>query len=158
MNDRMREAAARAVVYQIVEQAAKARKDEAKAELAELEPGDGISARLNGVAIGKATMTAGRQKLTVTDELALVEWVRRNHPTEIVESVNPAYLKVLEASGKALGAVIDDQGEVVPGVEITVGEAFVSVRKDKDAPFVVAELLSTGRLSLDGIKAIEAAQ
>lgn len=158
MNDRMREAAARAVVYQIVEQAAKARKDEAKAELAELEPGDGISARLNGVAIGKATMTAGRQKLTVTDERALVEWVRRNHPTEIVESVNPAYLKVLEASGKALGAVIDDQGEVVPGVEITVGEAYVSVCKDKDAPVLVAELLTSGRVSLDGLKAIEAAQ
>ena len=158
MNDSVREAAARAVVFQIVEQAAKARKDEAKAELAGLEPGDGVSARLNGVVIGKATMTSGRQKLTVTDERALVEWVRRNHPTEIVESVNPAYLKVLEAAGKSLGAVVDDQGEVVPGVEITVGEAFVSVRKDKDAPFVVAELLSTGRLSLDGIKAIEAAQ
>jgi hypothetical protein len=146
------------VVFQIVEQAAKARKDEAKAELAGLEPGDGVSARLNGVVIGKATMAAGRQKLTVTDERAFVEWVRRNHPTEIVESVNPAYMKVLEAAAKNLGAVVDDQGEVVPGVEITCGEAFVSVRKDKDAPFVVAELLSTGRLSLDGIKAIEAAQ
>ncbi|KLO25923.1 hypothetical protein ABW16_21410 [Mycolicibacter heraklionensis] len=142
----------------MVEQAAKARKDEAKAELAGLEPGDGISARINGVAVGKATMTAGRQKLTVTDSQALVDWVRRNHPTEIVESVNPAYMKALEATAKSLGAVIDDQGEVVPGVEVTVGEPFVSVRKDKDANGLVAELLTSGRVSLDGLKAIEAAQ
>ena len=158
MNDLMREAAARAVVFQIIEQAAKARKDEAKTELSDLEPGDGISARINGKAIGKATMAAGRQRLTITDVRALTEWVRDHHPTEIIESVNPAYMKVLEATAKNLGVVIDNQGEVIPGVEITYGESYVSVRKDKDATGLVAELLTSGRVSLEGIKAIETAQ
>ncbi len=54
-----------------------------------------------------------------------------------------------------LGAVVSHDGDVVPGVEIVEGEPYVSVRREKDAPFIVAQLLSGGRLSLDGIKEIE---
>jgi hypothetical protein len=31
----------------------------------------------------------------------------------------------------------------------------VSVRKEKDSPFVVAQLLSAGRIALEGLKEIE---
>ena len=155
MNDDLRYAAARAVVFQVLEQAAKARKDEAKAELAQLQPGDTVGGQWDGQLLGKATMTAGRTKLVVTDEAKLLEWLQKNHPTEIVFSPNPAYLKALESTARSVGAVIDNQGEVVPGVELVSGEPYVSVRKEKDAPFLVAQLLSGGRISLDGIKALE---
>lgn len=155
MNDAMRDAAARAVAWQIIEQAAKDRKDAAKAELAQLEPGDTIAGKWDGQLLGKATKTAGRTKLVVTDEAKLLAWLQYVHPTEIVISPNPAYLKALESTARNVGAVIDNQGEIVPGVELVHGEPYVSVRKERDAPFVVAQLLSSGRISLDGIKELE---
>jgi hypothetical protein len=142
-------------VYQIIEQAAKARKDEARAQLSALEPGDTLAAKWDGQLLGKATMTTGRTKLVVTDEAKLLEWLQKNHPTEIVITPNPAYLKALETMARDVGAVIDNQGEIVPGVELVHGDPYVSVRKEKDAPFVVAQLLSGGRVSLDGIKELE---
>jgi hypothetical protein len=155
MNDEMRDAAARAVVFQVIEQAAKARKDDAKAELSQLEPGDTVAGKWDGQTLGKATKTAGRTKLVVTDEAALLAWLQKHHPTEIVVSPNQAYLKALESTARNVGAVIDSLGEIVPGVELTHGDPYISVRKEPDAPFLVAQLLSNGRIALDGIKAIE---
>jgi hypothetical protein len=151
----MRDAAARAVVFQVLEQRAKELKDQARAELSALEPGDTLAAKWDGQLLGKATMTAGRTKLVVTDEGKLLEWLQRNHPTEIVVTPNPAYLKALETTARGVGAVIDNQGEIVPGVELQHGDPYVSVRREKDAPFVVAQLLSGGRIQLDGIKELE---
>jgi hypothetical protein len=151
--DPLRDAAFRAGVWQVIEQRAKELKDEAKAELVGLEVGDTVAGRWDGKVIAKATKSKGRTKLAIHDEAAFLEWVKATHPTEVVESVNPAYVKSLEARAKdlGLGAVIDSDGEVVPGVSIIEGEPFVSVRRDKDAPFVVAQLLSSGRLSLEGV-------
>ena len=122
MNDEMRDAAARAVVFQVLEQAAKARKDEAKAELAQLEPGDTVAGKWDGQLLGKASMTTGRTKLVVTDEAKLLAWLQTNHPTEIVITPNPAYLKQLEDNARAFGHPVDRDGELVPGVELTQGE------------------------------------
>jgi hypothetical protein len=151
----MRDAAARAVVFQVLEQRAKELKDAAKSELAALEPGDTLAAKWDGQLLGKATMTSGRTKLVVTDEQKLVEWLQWHHPEEITISPNTAYLKALESTARDVGAVIDKDGEVVPGVELVHGDPYVSVRKEKDAPFVVAQLLSGGRIQLDGIKELE---
>lgn len=156
MDDAMRDAAARAVVFQVLEQRAKELKDAAKAELAQLQPGDTIGAQWDGQLLGKATMTAGRTRLVVTDEGKLLEWLQGNHPTEIVVSPNPAYLKSLESTARNVGAVIDNQGEIVPGVELTHGDPYVSVRKQPDAPFLVASLLSGGRITLEGLKELDA--
>jgi hypothetical protein len=155
----LRDAATRAAVWGVIAAAAMERQDEAKAELQELEVGDTIAGRINGRIVGKSTMTKGRTRLVITDERKFLGWVLTNHPCEVIESVNPAYLKNLEARAKeiGLGAVIDHQGEVVPGVEIVEGQPSVTVRKDKDAPFIVAQLLASGRVQLDGIQALETA-
>jgi hypothetical protein len=155
VNDEMRDAAARAVVFQVLEQAAKARKDEAKAELAQLQPGDTVGAQWDGQLLGKATMTTGRTKLVVTDERAFINWVAGHHPTEIISQINPAFVRGLEQRAREYGAPIDTLGELIPGVELQIGDCYVSVRKEKDAPFVVAQLLSGGRVALDGIKELE---
>ena len=155
MNDDLRDAATRAVLWQIIEQAAKARKDEAKAELAQLEPGDTVAGRWGDQMLGKATKTAGRTKLVVVDEEKLITWLQYNHPEEIVISPNPAYMRQIEERARSLGQPVDGEGELVPGVELVAGEPYVSVRKQPDAPFVVAQLLSAGRIALDGLKEIE---
>lgn len=151
----MRSAAARAVVFQVLEQAAKKHKDEAKAELAQLEAGDTIAGKWGDQLLGKATMTTGRTKLVVTDEKKLVEWLQWHHPEEIVLSANPAWLRQIEERARGLGQPVDSGGELVPGVELTQGEPYVSVRKAPDAPFVVAQLLSSGRVALEGLKELE---
>lgn len=155
MNDAMRDAAARAVVFQVLEQRAKELKDAAKAELAQLQPGDTIGAQWDGQLLGKATKTAGRTKLVVTDEREFVNWVAGHHPTEIISQINPAFMRVLEQRARGVGSVIDGLGEQVPGVELQSGDPYVSVRKSPDAPFVVAQLLSAGRVGLEGLKELE---
>lgn len=152
----LHDAAFRAGVWQVIEQRAKELKDQAKQELHALEVGDTVAGKWNGHTIAKATMTRGRTKLVITDEREFTAWVADHHPTEIVTHVNPAFLRLLEAKAKDVGAVIDSLGEVVPGVELVDGEPYVSVRRDKDALSVVAQLVSSGQLSLDGVKSLGA--
>lgn len=154
----LHDAAFRAGLWQVIEQRAKELKDQAKAELSALEVGDTVAGRFDGQVIAKATKTKGRSRLVVTDELLFTAWVAVEHPTEIVQSVNPAFVKSLEARAKdiGLGAVVSADGVVVPGVEIAESEPYVSVRREKDAPFIVAQLLTSGKLSLDGVKEIQA--
>lgn len=157
MNDPLRDAAFRAGLWQTIEQRAKELKDAAKSELAQgLESGDSVAGKWDGRTIAKATMTKGRSKLAVTDERAFVDWVAGQYPTEIVSHVNPAFVKQLEIHAKGLGAAVDVVGEPIPGVELLEGDAYVSVRRDPEAPFIVAQLLSAGRISLDGVKELEA--
>lgn len=153
----MHDAALRAGIWQVVEQRARELKDAAKAELLALEVGDTVAGKHNGQTVAKATMTSGRRTLTVVDEAAFLDWVRDYHPTEIVETVRPAYFEHIKACSRDKPCAIDASGEVVPGVEWVQGSPSVSVRREKDAPFLVAQLLSQGRLSLDGIQALEPA-
>lgn len=148
----LHEAAFRAGVWSVVAARAKELADAAKAELAALEVGDTVAGRWDGKVVAKATKAKGRARLIVTDSEGFTEWVARQHPSEIVSSVNPAYVKSLEARAKdlGLGAVVDAEGEVVPGVEIVEGDPYITVRREKDAPFIVAQLLSSGQLSLEG--------
>lgn len=70
--------------------------------------------------IATVSLPVSREKAVVADETALLEWVRRSHPTEIVERVRPAFVAALD---KRLmigdGQVIDPvTGEIVPGMSV----------------------------------------
>lgn len=148
----LREAAARAAIWSVIEAAAKERKEEAKAELAALEVGDSIAGKVGGAIVGKASWTNGRQKLVITDPEAFLAFVELHHATEVIRSVNPAYVRTLESLSKGLdGTVIDGDGLVVPGVEIVQGEPYLTVRRDKDAEAIVTGLLRHGLVELNGI-------
>lgn len=153
----LHDAALRAGLWTVIEARAKELKDQAKAELAALEVGDTVAGKVDGKVLAKATRVKGRSRLVVTDEYAFLEWVGETHPSEITAQVNPSFVKALEQRAKdiGLGAVVSSDGEVVPGVEIREGDSYVTVRKDPEAPFLVAQLLSAGRLSLDGMKELE---
>jgi hypothetical protein len=152
----MHEAAFRAGVWAVIEERAKQLKDQAKAELAALEVGDTVAGKFNGQTVAKATKTRGRRRLRVINETGFVEWVFRRWPDETIQirSVREAFRKKLEDKAIDLGGLIDDDGAVCPHVEVVEGEPYISVRKDKEAPFIVAQLLTSGRLSLDGVKEI----
>lgn len=151
----LHDAAFRAGLWQTIEQRAKELKDRARAELSALPVGDAVTGRYGDRLIAKAAMTRGRTKLAVTDEHELLDWVRRNYPTEIIESVNPAFLTQIERAAKTVGAPIDAAGEVIPGLELQQGDPYVSVRRAPDALATVAFMLSEGLISLDGVKEIQ---
>lgn len=142
--------ALRAGVFQVVEREAKAAKEEARAELiAALPFGDSVAGRVGDDLLCKASWSKGSQKVVVTNERAFLAWVKENHPTEIVESVNPAYLTSLKQVGDV---VIDKDGQVADGVEVVTGKPSLSVRSEKGALELVAKMVAEGLVSLDGLK------
>ena len=119
-----------------------------------LEPGERVRAQLpDGTVIGAVTISKAAEIASVTDERALLEWVKQNAPTEIVESVNPAFVEVLKRQAKAHGFAHTPDGEIIPGVELRTGAASYRPTVDKDAvPALrakLAELIADGLLELE---------
>jgi len=121
----------------ILDTLAKTIADELKHAKAELETGiraakaetgtQTIAIDLNGVDIGKATLVQPKAAATVTDEAALLAWVREVAKSEVttrlVTEIRPAWLaqlkKQIEAVGKAEWA--DPETGVihnVPGIDL----------------------------------------
>lgn len=147
--------ALRAGVFQIVEREAKAAKDAARRELmAALPFGDAVAGRYGDDLVCKASWSKGSQRVVVTNERAFLAWVKEHHPTEVVESVNPAYLTSLKQVGDV---VVDRDGVVADGVEVVTGSPTLSVRSEKSALELVARMVAEGLVSLDGLKELTAA-
>ena len=119
-----------------------------------MAPGERIPAQLpDGTAIGAVGLSKPRKTPTVTDEKALLEWVKTNRPDEIVESVNPAYIANLKAQVRSHGYAFDrETGEIIPGVEMEIGSPSYSPAPDKDqVPLLrrrLAEIVAGGLLAL----------
>ena len=151
----LHDAALRAGVFHVIETEAKKAKAEAKEQVAAgLLVGDGVSGRVGDDILCKLSWSKGAKKIVVVDERALLAWVKEHHPTEVVESVNPAYVKSLKAVG---GIVIDADGVPVEGMEEQVGNPSLGLRTEKGALELVTELLAAGRVSLGRIKELPAA-
>lgn len=152
--DKPSDAAAEAVLWGILETAAKNRKDEARAWLTNRMGPDmaAVKAVANGETIGRATWVEPVQQYTVVDPAAFMEYVGRKWATELVTTVNPAFQKTfLSGLTDVDGEAIDKDGEPVPGVALRESAPFVSVRKSPEARAAVEELLSGGQVRLDGI-------
>jgi hypothetical protein len=80
------------------------------------DPGDRNSAKLGEAKLGTVFMTNPEPKAIVTDRDAFTKWVAKNKPTEIVEAVRASYETALLNDLTAKGEVVDEHGEVVPGV------------------------------------------
>lgn len=121
-----------------------------------VEPDTAVAAKLpDGTRIGKVARSKPSTTARVTDERALLAWVKRNHPSEIltVESVNSAYLSKLLGLAKQNGVAYDTAtGEVIPGVEQTTGSAaYRPTATDEGRELVLgrlSELIGDGLLAL----------
>lgn len=119
-----------------------------------LEPGERIRAELpDGTVIGAVAIGKPAETPTVTDERALLAWVKANRPSEIVESVNPAFVEVLKRQAKAHGfAFVHDTGEVIPGVGLRTSSPSYRPTVDKDlVPMLrqrLAEIVAGGLFEL----------
>ena len=127
---------------------------ETKERLKALPNGDTVAGRVGDQIVAKASWTKGRQSAVVDDERALLEWVKARHPDEIIESVNPAFVKTFGI----LGGHVHWQGEPVPGMAVKQGAPYLTVKGNDETPFLVAQLLRGGQVSLDGVKELGAGE
>lgn len=123
---------------------------------AELVPGDRQSALLDpankDTLLGFVTLVKGRQSWRVTDESALLDWVKRNAPTEVVtvQSVRPSFVTALINECKTHGGWISPEGELMhpDGLETSIGTPYIQVKATAEADGLVADALRGGRLQL----------
>lgn len=137
--------------YQYLAKRAKELFEETKTRLASLPNGDTVAGRFNDQIVAKASWVKGRQSVKITDDKALLEWVKEHHPEEVIESVNPAFIQAF----KPVGDVVLWNGEPVPGAEVKQGAPYLAVKGNDETPFLVAQIIKGGQVSLDGVKALE---
>lgn len=155
MSDRkLSDVAAEAVVWSLVADVAKERKDAARTELTHRMGPEAIAVKAvaNGTDVGRASWVEGKPKPVVTNERAFLAFVQEHYPTEIVATVNSAFQKSLFTHASVVdGMVIDRNGVPIPGVEYRTSEPYVAVRKSAEARATVDALLGSGQLQLGGL-------
>jgi hypothetical protein len=126
---------------------------EAKAELRDMLPGDHSAGMLGGQVIGGVVMRPGNKRFKVVDEGLLADWVakRWSAGVEHVTRVRPDFQKTMKDRAVKDGALVDDDGEVCPWVEVHQGEPFLMTKPDFGViGAIIQELLHKG-YTLDGI-------
>ena len=125
----------------MIADAAKKRKDELRAKLQGEMDGigaDRVKAELDGEVIAYVTTSKPKFKWEVTSERKFVEWVKDNHPSEIVESVRESFREViLDKFNYVDDAAIDPNGEIVDWLVGHISE-----------PYLVTKFHSDGREKL----------
>ena len=125
----------------MIADAAKKRKDELRAQLQGEMDGigaDRVKAELDGEVIAYVTTSKPKFKWEVISERKFVEWVKDNHPSEIVESVRESFRDViLDKFNYVDDAAIDPNGEIVDWLVGHISE-----------PYLVTKFHSDGREKL----------
>lgn len=139
MSSELPHAAARVAILAALKARVNQAYEGARAEAAELlEPGDRKAARLGDGGLGHVLMTNGATRAGVSDETALLAWVKKCHPDEVVTTVRKSYLDKLLRDAKRHGAPVDETtGELVPGIVVSTGDPYISVRLAEDAGQVI---------------------
>lgn len=112
----------------------------ARAEASErMDPGDRKAAQLGGGALGHVTVATGSTRAKVTNDDAFTKWVADNHPDEIVQAVRRSYVTKVLDDAKHYGQAVDvTTGELIPGVDVTLGKPYVTVKLADDAGQTIA--------------------
>lgn len=114
----------------------------------------------DGQLVAKVTLVSPDPVAAVTDERALLAWVRKHHPDQIasrlVVEVRPAFLTSLLKEMTAAGVprwCDKETGELhtVPGVEMQGRASFQRLTFEKTGKAAIAEAWRTGRLQIPGV-------
>ena len=125
----------------LIADAAKKRKDELRAQLQGEMDGigaDRVKAELDGETIAYVTTSKPKFKWSILSDRKFLDWVKANHPSEIVESVRESSVDVLlEKFNYVDDLVIDPNGEPVDWLVGNTSE-----------PYLVTKFHSDGREKL----------
>lgn len=102
----------------------------------------------NGEIVASASVSVPNPKAIVENERQFLEWVKKNHPTEIVESVRDSFKKALLENTQQVhtSAVHGRTGEVIDGVSFRQSTHRMTLRFKKDGRALVAEAYNRGEL------------
>lgn len=141
----MKDIAKRVVAAKLVGDEIKNIEKAAKGELLEQMSGLGVRSldvEVDDVKLAVISKTAGKLSAKVTDEAALLKWVKANRSDQLRQVVEDAYVKALLKSAVENGAAVDEEtGEVIPGIEVAQGAPFVSARPTAEAKALMSDLL-----------------
>lgn len=125
----------------MIADAAKKRKDELREELQghmDTIGADRVKAELDGETIAYVTTSKPKFKWAIVSDRKFVEWVKANHPTEIVESVRESSVDaILDKFQMVDDLVIDPNGEPVDWLLGSISN-----------PYLVTKFHSDGREKL----------
>lgn len=117
-----------------------------------LVPGEKVKGVLpDGRVVGDVMLTEQPAAVVVTDEKALMDYVRRARPDEIVtvEYIRESYLAHLKAMAREQlvedtygGDVVDAQGEIVPGLDLEFGSPRYTPKLSPQGKRAIQETLS----------------
>jgi hypothetical protein len=134
---------------------AKRLKDELRAELkTEMDNlgADRVKAELGDEVIAYITTTKPKFKWNVLSERKLVEWVKANVPSEIVESVRESSREAILDKFVSVGdVVIDPNGEQVTWLEGSLSESYLTTKFHGDG----REKLREAIIGLNGANEID---
>ena len=103
------------------------------------------SVRVGGqdVVVAKCTRVQTKPKLKASDPIRFAEWVGQRWPTEIVPTVAPAFLEVLQArmENNPAGVLIDDDGEVCEHAALDQADPYTRTSLARDADITLSGLL-----------------
>ena len=120
----------------MIADAAKKRKNELRAQLQgymDAIGADRVKAELDGETIAYVTTSKPKFKWEVISERKFVEWVKDNHPTEIIESVRESFKDViLDKFNYVDDAAIDPNGEIVDWLIGHISEPYLVTKFHAD--------------------------
>ncbi len=101
----------------------------------------------DGTDLGAVSITPGRVSAKVTDAAAFQRWVSERHPSEMVQQVRESFTRRVLDQAAAAGDPVDAAtGEVIPGVEVSAGEPYLTVRPTAEAKARMRETLQASGL------------
>lgn len=137
-----------------------------------------VRSPLDGTKLGAVYMTDPKPVAAIVDEQALTEWMAEHYKTRVESTydivgserevldvlfehaprllkrrtrLTVAARKELLSEAVKLGQVVGPGGEAeVPGVEVRQTEGYVACKPTDDALLAVYELVTSGRVALDG--------
>jgi hypothetical protein len=134
---------------------AKRLKDELRAELkTEMDSlgADRVKAELGDEVVAYITTTKPKFKWNVLNERKLVEWVKANVPSEIVESVRESSREAILDKFVFVGdVVIDSNGEQVTWLEGSLSEPYLTTKFHGEGRAKLRDAI----IGLNGVKEID---
>jgi hypothetical protein len=115
--------------------------------MGELQAGERATATApDGAKLGYVTKANGKRTMQIDNEDGFLAWVQMRYPSEIVQSIRPAFVKKLQERALDKGALIDAKGEVCPHVSIVYGDEYTFVTLDKLADILITQSIQQRKL------------
>lgn len=107
--------------------------DRAKVDADVTMPEEKSAAVVGGKVVAYTSRITRRPELKVLDPDAFTAWVAEHYPSEVMQSVRPAFLSILQDQARQTGAVLGPGGEVCDCAVLDDAVIYTTTRLTKDA-------------------------